>query len=124
MKLFFGVNEAAKIVGVKPHTLRYWESKISALRPQRRKSRRFYSIEDLRVALVVRYLIKEQGYSLIGASRKIEREGVEKLFPRSWESLSLEIKRDLEYMRKEAKRLGELLEKPPHHTVRIKKKRS
>ncbi|MFB3073158.1 MAG: MerR family DNA-binding transcriptional regulator, partial [bacterium] len=32
-KLFFKIGEVARITGVKPHVLRYWESEFKLLKP-------------------------------------------------------------------------------------------
>ena len=123
MKLYFGVIEASRILGVKPHTLRYWESKVSALRPHRRKSRRFYSIHDLKVALVLKYLIQEMGFSLLGASRKLEKEGVDTLFLQSWEKFTGEMKEDLEEILNEVIELKEILRTPPSRSLLRRKQK-
>lgn len=123
MKLYFGVIEAARILGVKPHTLRYWETKVSTLRPQRRKSRRFYSIDDLKAALVLKHLIQGMGFSLQGASKKIEKEGVESLFPSSWEKFSVEIREELEEILKEVVEVKEFLKASPMRPFYPKKKK-
>ena len=32
-KLYFKIGEVAKLIGVKPYVLRYWETEFSILRP-------------------------------------------------------------------------------------------
>jgi len=34
-KQYFKIGEVARITGVKPHVLRYWETEFSAIRPQK-----------------------------------------------------------------------------------------
>ena len=38
-KRYFTIGEVSELCGVKPHVLRYWESRGKILRPNRRKSR-------------------------------------------------------------------------------------
>lgn len=94
MKVYYTVKEASKLVGVKPHILRYWEQKIPLLKPIRRRNRRFYTTEDIKVALVVRYLL-DNGYSLRGIAQKLKEKEVESLFPLAWLNHSNEILKDL-----------------------------
>ena len=73
-KLFFRIGEAAQIVGVEPHVLRYWESEFR-MRPQRSASgQRMYRRKDLARFLRIRKLLHEEGFTIAGA-RKVFQEG-------------------------------------------------
>ena len=37
-KLYFKIGEVAKIVGVKPYVLRYWETEFSVIKPGKTRS--------------------------------------------------------------------------------------
>ena len=37
-KLYFKIGEVARLVGVKPYVLRYWETEFSVLRPGKTRS--------------------------------------------------------------------------------------
>jgi DNA-binding transcriptional MerR regulator len=73
-KLFFRIGEAAQIVGVEPHVLRYWESEFR-MRPQRSASgQRMYRRKDIARFLRIRKLLHEEGFTIAGA-RKVFAEG-------------------------------------------------
>jgi DNA-binding transcriptional MerR regulator len=75
-KLFFKIGEVADIVGVKPHVLRYWESEFPALRPMKtRGSHRMYRRKDVELAMLIRRLVHDQGYTIPGARKKIRELG-------------------------------------------------
>jgi DNA-binding transcriptional MerR regulator len=70
-KLFFRIGEAAQIVGVEPHVLRYWESEFK-LRPQRSGSgQRMYRRKDLGKLLRIRKLLHEEGFTIAGARKAL-----------------------------------------------------
>src|SRR6266403_2134508 len=56
-KLYFKIGEVARLVGVKPYVLRYWESEFSVLRPGKTRSRhRLYRRKDVETLLEIRRL--------------------------------------------------------------------
>lgn len=75
-KLFFKIGEVADIVGVKPHALRYWETEFSALRPKKtRGAHRQYSRRDVELAMLIRQLLHDEGYTIPGARKRIRNLG-------------------------------------------------
>ena len=75
-KLFFKIGEVADIVGVKPHALRYWETEFAALRPKKtRGSHRQYSRKDVELAMLIRQLLHDEGYTIPGARKRIRDLG-------------------------------------------------
>ena len=75
-KLFFKIGEVADIVGVKPHALRYWETEFPALRPKKtRGAHRQYGRKDVELAMLIRQLLHDEGYTIPGARKKIRDLG-------------------------------------------------
>jgi DNA-binding transcriptional MerR regulator len=75
-KLFFKIGEVAEIVGVKPHALRYWESEFPALRPKKtRGAHRQYSRRDVELAMLIRQLLHDEGFTIPGARKRIRELG-------------------------------------------------
>lgn len=75
-KLFFKIGEVAEIVGVKPHVLRYWESEFPALRPLKtRGAHRMYKRQDVELAMLIRHLLHDQGFTIPGARKKLRDLG-------------------------------------------------
>ncbi len=70
------IGEAAKLVGVAPHVLRYWESQFPQLKPVRRPDgRRYYRPDDVRLAAGLAEALREDGLTTRGAARLIARDG-------------------------------------------------
>ena len=74
-KLYFKIGEVARLVGVKPYVLRYWESEFSVLRPGKTRSRhRLYRRKDVETLLEIRRLLYAERYTIEGAKRRL-RDG-------------------------------------------------
>lgn len=77
-KLYFRIGEVAKIVGVEPHVLRYWESEFRSIRPQKSaKGQRVYSRRDVETLLTVKDLLYGHRFTIAGARRKLREGGIE-----------------------------------------------
>ena len=71
-KLYFKIGEVAKLVGVKPYVLRYWETEFSVLRPGKTRSRhRLYRRKDVETLLDIRRLLYAERYTIEGAKRRL-----------------------------------------------------
>ncbi len=70
-KLYFKIGEVVALTGVKAHVLRYWESEFgSDFRPQKSRGRqRLYRKQDIELALRLKSLLHEQGYTIAGAKK-------------------------------------------------------
>src|SRR5688572_26000565 len=72
VKLYYGIGEVSDIVGVQPHVLRYWETEFRSIRPQKSsKGQRVYSRRDVEKLLRVKDLLKNQGFTIAGARKKL-----------------------------------------------------
>jgi DNA-binding transcriptional MerR regulator len=72
-KLYFRIGEVAKIVGVKPYVLRYWETEFAVLKPGKTPSRhRLYRRRDVETLLEIRRLLYEEGFTIAGAKKKLK----------------------------------------------------
>lgn len=72
-KMFFRIGEAATLVGVEPHVLRYWEGEFR-MRPQRSASgQRMYRRKDLEKFLRIQQLVHEQGFTIAGARKALQK---------------------------------------------------
>jgi DNA-binding transcriptional MerR regulator len=71
---FRTISEAAAEIGVAQHVLRFWESRLSFLKPMKRTGgRRFYRPADIALLHTVRRLLHDEGYSL-SEVQKLHRE--------------------------------------------------
>lgn len=72
-KLYFRIGEVAKIIGVKPYVLRYWETEFSVLKPGKTPSRhRLYRRRDVETLIEIKYLLYEEGFTIAGAKKRLK----------------------------------------------------
>ncbi|QEU09755.1 MerR family transcriptional regulator [Paracoccus yeei] len=77
---FRSIGEVARLVGVAPHVLRYWETQFSQISPVKRSDgRRYYRPEDLRLIAGLCQVLREEGLSIRGARRLIASDRGSKL---------------------------------------------
>src|SRR5690606_29754431 len=70
-KLYFKIGEVARIVGVKPYVLRYWETEFSILRPGKTRSKhRLYRRRDVDLLLKIKDLLHTRRFTIEGARKK------------------------------------------------------
>src|SRR5213076_2472625 len=75
-KLYFKIGEVARLIGVKPYVLRYWESEFSILRPGKTRARhRLYRRKDVETLLEIRRLLYAERYTIEGAKRRLRDGG-------------------------------------------------
>jgi len=72
-KLYFKIGEVAKLVGVKPYVLRYWETEFSMIRPGKTRSKhRLYRRRDVEALLEIKRLLHNERYTIEGAKRRLK----------------------------------------------------
>jgi len=73
-KKYFRIGEVSRLTGLKTHTLRYWESEFSIIRPQRASNQRLYRREDVASFLRIKKLIQDDGMTIAGAKKLLARD--------------------------------------------------
>ena len=77
-KLYFKIGEVAKIVGVKPYVLRYWETEFSVIKPGKTRSKhRLYRRRDVETLLKIKDLLHERRFTIEGARKHLREAAVE-----------------------------------------------
>ena len=72
VKLYYRIGEVSRLVGVAPHVLRYWETEFANIRPQKSShGQRVYSKRDVQRLLAVKDLLKNQGFTIEGARKRL-----------------------------------------------------
>jgi DNA-binding transcriptional MerR regulator len=72
-KLYYKIGEVARLVGVKPYVLRYWESEFSMIRPGKTQSKhRLYRRRDVETLLEIKQLLHAERYTIEGAKRRLK----------------------------------------------------
>lgn len=70
---FRTIGEAANELGLKPHVLRFWETKFDNLTPLKRADgRRYYRPEDMDFLRTLQNLLHVQGLTIKGAIKALE----------------------------------------------------
>jgi len=71
----WGIGEVARLLGVKPHVIRYWESELPLLSPKKGLTgRREYSSNEVRLLMRFRHLLYDRKFTIEGAKRRMWEE--------------------------------------------------
>ena len=109
-KRYFRIGEVARITGVKPYVLRYWESEFKWMSPQKSRSKqRLYRRRDIDMILLIKKLLYEQRYTIAGARKKLRDMGVGKALDQGSLSLETDHRSRFRRIRSELQSIRELL---------------
>ncbi len=90
-KLYFKIGEVARIVGVKPYVLRYWETEFpEVVPPKSRGNQRLYRRKDVECMIAIRDLLYRERFTIEGARKHLRGYAARKLVPPFRETVSLE----------------------------------
>ncbi len=71
-RTFFRIGDVAKIVGVKPYVIRFWESEFPFVAPDKATSgQRVYRRPQIEALILVKQLLHVERYSIEGAKKKL-----------------------------------------------------
>src|SRR5215471_10367640 len=69
-KLYFRIGEVARLAGIKPYVLRFWESEFPGLGPKKSGTgHRLYRRKDVELVLEIKRLLYEKRYTIEGARK-------------------------------------------------------
>ncbi|MFH1357699.1 MAG: MerR family transcriptional regulator [bacterium] len=72
-KLYFRIGEVAKLIGVEPYVLRYWETEFPEIAPTKSRSKqRLYKRQDVQLICEIRDLLYNHNYTIKGAKKQIK----------------------------------------------------
>jgi DNA-binding transcriptional MerR regulator len=72
-RLYFRIGDVAKICGVEPYVLRFWETQFPNLKPNKGGTgQRLYRRREVELALRIKQLVHSEGYTLAGAKQALE----------------------------------------------------
>ena len=78
-KLFYQIGEVAKELDVNVSLIRFWEKEFDIINPKKnKKGNRLFTQKDFYNLKTIYFLVKERGYTLDGAKRKIKENKTEK----------------------------------------------
>ena len=72
-KLYFRIGDVARIAGIKPYVLRFWETEFGGLGPKKSGTgHRLYRRKDVELVLEIKRLLYEQRFTIEGARKHLE----------------------------------------------------
>lgn len=75
-KLYFRIGEVARLAGIKPYVLRFWETEFPTLGPRKSGTgHRLYRRKDVELVLEIKRLLYEKRYTIEGARKSMETRG-------------------------------------------------
>ena len=74
---FRTISDAAEVLDLPQHVLRFWETRFSTIKPLKRGGgRRYYRPEDVTLLKGIRHLLYDQGFTIKGVQRILKDQGV------------------------------------------------
>jgi len=74
-KLYFRIGDVARLCQVAPYVLRFWETEFPQLKPNKGGTgQRLYRKKDVEIALRIKSLLYDQGYTIPGARQIFKGE--------------------------------------------------
>lgn len=71
-RTFYSIGEVCAMIGIKPHVLRYWESRFEELTPAKNRSgNRVYRMEEIELVALIHRLVNEERYTVEGARMRV-----------------------------------------------------
>src|SRR5579862_1807709 len=72
-KLYFRIGDVARLAGIKPYVLRFWETEFPALGPKKSGTgHRLYRRKDVEMVLEIKQLLYGQRFTIEGARKFLE----------------------------------------------------
>lgn len=74
-KLYFRIGDVARLLHVEPYVLRFWETEFPQLKPGKSGTgQRLYRKRDVELALRIKHLLYEKGFTIAGARQVFKSE--------------------------------------------------
>ncbi|WP_420237724.1 MerR family transcriptional regulator [Telmatobacter bradus] len=75
-RLYFKIGDVARICAVETYVLRFWETQFPQLKPNKSGTgQRLYRRHEVELALEIKRLVHDEGYTLAGARQALESTG-------------------------------------------------
>lgn len=73
-RLYYSIGEVSRMLDVPVSTLRFWENEFDILRPMKnKKGNRMFTVSDIKNLRIIHHLLKEEGMTMSGARKKMEK---------------------------------------------------
>jgi DNA-binding transcriptional MerR regulator len=122
-KLYFRIGDVARICEVPAYVLRFWETEFSQLKPNKSGTgQRLYRKRDVELALRIKRLLYDEGYTIPGARQAFQAEAREVRKENSAPALPMPVATlnvaGLESVKKELRGLAAMLIAPVQPALR------
>ena len=72
-KLYYSISDVSKMVDVKQHVLRYWETEFPDLKPGKNKAgNRTYRLREVKIIFLIKRLLYQDKFTVEGARKKLK----------------------------------------------------
>jgi len=72
-KIYYSIGEVSKMFDVNTSLIRFWEKEFDIIKPKKnKKGNRLFTKKDVANFHVIFHLVKERGYTLDGAKKKLK----------------------------------------------------
>lgn len=79
-KLYYTIGEVSKIFDVNTSLIRFWEKEFAIIKPKKnKKGNRLFTKKDIDNLHIIYNLVKERGYTLEGAKKKMKENKSSKM---------------------------------------------
>jgi len=79
-KLYYSIGEVSKHFNLNTSTIRFWENEFEVLKPKKnKKGNRLFTPQDMEYLQLIHHLLKERGFTLEGAKKKLKENKNETL---------------------------------------------
>ena len=76
-KIYKTIGEVSKEININTPTLRFWEKEFKQIKPKLLSgNRRYYSQKDINLLKLIYELLKNQGYTIIGAKKLLNNSSI------------------------------------------------
>jgi DNA-binding transcriptional MerR regulator len=112
-KLYFRIGEVARLCEVPAYVLRFWESEFPQLKPNKGGTgQRLYRKRDVELALRIKRLLYDEGYTIPGA-RQVFKAEIKQKEPQLLPVGNVGDPRRLQAVRRELQEIVAMLTSPP-----------
>ncbi len=74
-KLYYSMGEVSQMFGVNHSLIRFWEKEFDIIKPHKnKKGNRMFTKKDIENFRLIFYLVKECGYTLEGAKKRLREQ--------------------------------------------------
>ncbi len=72
---YYSISDVARMMDLKPHILRYWETEFPVLKPRKNHAgNRAYTERDIKIVGLIRTLLYDEKYTIEGAKHKLKTD--------------------------------------------------